>query len=79
VREVIATKTVHPRALDPDELVKIAHKYGCAAQTIVPIEDALEVALERAGSDVPILATGSLFVVAAVREMWLKETALLGI
>ena len=79
VREVIATKTVHPRAIDPDELVEIVHKFGCPVEVIVPIEEALERALVLAGSDVPILVTGSLFVVAAVRELWHKEHALLGV
>lgn len=79
VREVIATKTVHPRAMDPNELVEIVHKFGCPVEIVEPIESALEHALALAGSDVPILVTGSLFVVAAVRELWHKEHTLLGV
>ena len=79
VREVIATKTVHPRAMDPYELEEIVHKFGCPVQVVEPIEDAMERALALAGSDVPILVTGSLFVVAAVRELWHKEQPILGV
>jgi len=70
VRQMIATKSIHPRAIDPEKLVEMAHQYGRPAQAISEIEQALEVALETAKNDAILLATGSIFVAAAVREVW---------
>jgi dihydrofolate synthase / folylpolyglutamate synthase len=70
VSGVIATSSIHPRALDPVKLVEMAHKFGCRAQAILPVESALTAALEMAGNDAAVVAAGSLFVAAAVRESW---------
>jgi dihydrofolate synthase/folylpolyglutamate synthase len=70
VRQVIATESVHPRAMKAEELVGLAHRFGCPAQKIVPVEAAVEHALNLAGDEFAIVAAGSLFVAAAVREIW---------
>lgn len=71
---LIATQSVHPRALEAGKLVEMAQAYCQAdrkeALAIVPLEEALRVALEKAGSDGLVLVTGSLFVVAAARQIW---------
>lgn len=72
VRRVIATQSVHPRAVDADDLVDMAHKFATPAQAIVPVEKALEQAIEMADSEYAIVVAGSLFVASAVRECWLK-------
>ena len=73
VSRVIATQSVHPRAAKAGELAALAERYGRPAQAVLPLEDALEMALEQAGS-AAVLATGSLFIVGAVRDTWAKRT-----
>lgn len=70
IRQVIATESLHPRALPADELVQLAHRFGRPAQKIMPLENAVETALRMAGDEFAIVAAGSLFVAAAVREIW---------
>jgi dihydrofolate synthase / folylpolyglutamate synthase len=72
VRRVIATQSIHPRAMEAHKLVDLAHRYGVQAQAILPLEKALTAAFGMAGQDTVLLATGSLFVAAAVREAWQK-------
>lgn len=70
VRQVIATESVHPRAMKADKLVELAHRYGCPAKKVVPVEDAVDYAVNKAGEEFAIVAAGSLFVAAAVRDIW---------
>ncbi len=70
VFRVIATQSTHPRAIEAEKLVELAHRCGRSAEAIVPIEDALAMAYEEAGEEVVILVTGSIFVAAAAREIW---------
>jgi dihydrofolate synthase/folylpolyglutamate synthase len=73
VRQVIATKSIHPRAIEPELLVDRAHQFGKPAQAFPTVEAALEEALRLAESEFVILATGSLFVAAGVRAAWLSR------
>ncbi len=70
VQHVIATRSVHPRALDPQKLVPLGAKFARRVQVIAPIEDALEEALRLAGEESLVLVTGSIFVAAAARSVW---------
>ncbi len=72
VRQVVATQSIHPRALDANKLVELAHQFGVRAQAVVPLEQALEKALALAGEEAVVVAAGSIFIAAAVREVWLK-------
>lgn len=72
VYRVIATKSSHPRSLDPQKVVEVSHQFGCSAQAIVPIEDAISEALRLAGQESAIVVAGSLFVAAAAREVWFR-------
>lgn len=73
VDTLIATQSVHPRAMEAARLVELAQRYGKAAEAVVPVEKALETALARTGSNGVVLAAGSLFIAAAVREAWRKR------
>ncbi len=66
----IATQSIHPRALEAGKLVEMAQPYGKPAIAVVPLEEAIRVALEKAESNGLILVTGSLFVVAAAKQTW---------
>jgi dihydrofolate synthase/folylpolyglutamate synthase len=70
VKQVIATQSVHPRALATDKIVTWVHQFGIPAQAVLPLEDALTKALEAAGNEAIVVATGSLFIAAAARHAW---------
>lgn len=72
VRQVIATRSYHPRALAPEKIVELAHRYGRPASLVAEIEAALVEAVRQAQGDALVLAAGSLFVAAGVRESWYK-------
>ena len=72
VKQVIATQSIHPRAMDANKLVELAHQFGVRAESVLPLEKALETALAMAGEEMIIVATGSLFIAAAVRDVWSK-------
>jgi dihydrofolate synthase / folylpolyglutamate synthase len=71
VEQVIVTRSFHPRAADPQALVKMAVDMGKSALAVEKVEDALEEALRLSGGSAMILAAGSIFIAAAVRETWL--------
>lgn len=73
-RQVIATRSIHPRASDPASLVELAAKYHKPAVAVSLVEDALEAALLQAGKSALVLAAGSIFLASAVRAAWQKRT-----
>ncbi len=72
VKQVIATQSIHPRAMEANKLVELAHQFGVRAQAVLPLEKALETAVALAGEETIVVAAGSLFIAAAVREVWSK-------
>jgi len=73
IQQLILTKSFHPRAADLERLVEMAGKYGRPVQVVPEVVDALEAALGCAGEKELVLATGSIFIVAGVREAWLRR------
>ncbi|SIR67059.1 dihydropteroate synthase [Natronorubrum thiooxidans] len=68
---VIATEPPLQRAEDRDVLAAVFRDAGVDdARTDTTVQDALERALEDAGSDDCVLVTGSLFAVAEARSRW---------
>ncbi len=83
VSRMIATQSIHPRAAKAARLVEIAGTVGMPAEAVVPVERALAAAIKAAGeASLPgkppavVLAAGSMFVAAAVREIWKKQVAI---
>jgi dihydrofolate synthase/folylpolyglutamate synthase len=70
VKELIAVKSFHPRAIDPDKLVEMAHTFGHPVTCIEDIPQAVEEALQMVSEDDLVLVTGSIFVVAEARKYW---------
>ena len=70
VSRVVATQSIHPRAMDAARLVALAEQHGRPAEAVIPVEKAITAALQLAGKDAAVVATGSLFIAAAVREIW---------
>jgi dihydrofolate synthase / folylpolyglutamate synthase len=79
VDRIIATRSFHPRAMESEELARIAVPFGKPVQAVNTVEQAVESAAKSVveysiqGGRVMILATGSLFIAAAVREIWLSQ------
>jgi len=76
VRQVIATRSYHPRAVDPEELVELAHRFGRPAKMVETVEDSLEEAIHAAGGEAMILAAGSIFIAAGARNAWFSQKAI---
>ncbi|HLE52556.1 MAG TPA: folylpolyglutamate synthase/dihydrofolate synthase family protein [Anaerolineales bacterium] len=70
VRQVVATKSVHPRAIEPEVLVEMVHQFGRPARAIPQVEAALEEALGLAEGEAVVLVTGSIFLAASARQAW---------
>lgn len=70
VREVIAVKSFHPRAMDPQLLVDLAHQAGSTACIVLDVAEGLDKALRLAGKDALVLVTGSIFVASGARIHW---------
>lgn len=73
VSRLIATKSYHPRAMDIAELEGLEVRYGKSASITSDVEEAFKDALETVSSNELILVTGSIFVVAGARQMWLAR------
>jgi dihydrofolate synthase/folylpolyglutamate synthase len=70
VSRVVATRSIHPRAADPEKLVELAHQFGVPARVVEDVRDALEEALWLAEGEAVVLVTGSIFVAAGARQAW---------
>jgi dihydrofolate synthase / folylpolyglutamate synthase len=76
VQEAILTRTHHPRAADPEQLAHQIERYGTPVAIAPDVPAALEQALELAGPEGIVVATGSLATAAAVREAWAERAGL---
>lgn len=70
VKYFIATKSIHPRAAEPEKLVELAQQYGKPSFVTHGIEEALHLANKMAGKHGAIVIAGSIFVAAAAIETW---------
>jgi len=73
VQHVVMTKSTHPRAAEPDELVAIAGQLNCTAIASSSVEQAMNEAERLAGGTRIILVCGSIFVAAAARSVWMSN------
>ena len=72
--EIILTQADHPRAKDPSQLLDTVRDLGADAVVIPTTGEAIESVSNRVQPDDLICATGSLSIVAAVRETWLTHS-----
>ena len=82
VRQIVATKSTHPRATEPEKLAEIAREMDFTAISAASVEEALDEAELLSDGGAIILVTGSVFVAAAARSAWQErsnEVNLLGI
>jgi folylpolyglutamate synthase/dihydropteroate synthase len=69
---VIVTRSYHPRAATPYELADQCADLGPGAEIAIDSKRALAQACEHLEPDMGVLVTGSIFLVADVREVWGK-------
>ena len=67
--QTVVTATRHPRSAAPEVLVDLFLENGVRASYTQETSDAISLAMEMAGENDLILATGSLFLAAEVREV----------
>lgn len=70
---LIASQSTHPRAMTADKICKIASQLNRNAKSIPSIEKALEQAIDQFNEKSIIIVTGSIFMAAAVRELWKSD------
>lgn len=71
LRYVIATRSTHPRALEPEVIVETATRLGVRAEAVMPVSAALDRALQLSDeSGDLILVAGSMFSTAEVKTAW---------
>ena len=71
---ILATKAVHPRAVEPEKIVEMANQLGLRAEAVGNVDAALTRSLElAAGGGEIILSAGSMFVTAEVKTAWEKR------
>ena len=83
VHQIVVTKSSHPRAADPEDLAALAEKLNIKAVASSSVEDAMTEAERLADGSRIILVTGSIFVAAAARSVWMaaesdKDRAAIG-
>jgi dihydrofolate synthase / folylpolyglutamate synthase len=73
IRKLIVTRANHPRALKPEEIIRLSDAAGLESEAVVPVESAFRHALELSEKDGSIvLSAGSMFVTAEVMQAWNK-------
>jgi len=71
IKRIIVTRADHPRALEVEKIVELAKQAGVEPEAVIPVEFALERALELSANDGSIvLSAGSMFVTAEVMRAW---------
>jgi dihydrofolate synthase/folylpolyglutamate synthase len=72
-RMIIFTKSTHPRAAEPEKMQQLLRSPLCDTIIIEDVQDALNFALQEAYDEDIIVASGSIFIAAAVRETWFNR------
>ena len=73
VDQFIMTRSIHPRAADPDLLAKIASSIGRESIIACTLEEAYSFYKSDQNVDTCYIATGSLFVAGGIREIHMKN------
>lgn len=69
-RQVILTRSFHPRAAHPQDLLKITEMFHCPTIVEDTVESALFQALRMVDDNSIVLVTGSIFMAAEARHTW---------
>lgn len=73
ITRLIVTRSLHPRALEPEKIIPQAEQAGLNCEALTPVEAAVARGLAVARQEnAVLLSAGSMFVTAAVKEILLK-------
>lgn len=75
VEKVIATQADHPRSPTAEWIAEQVRKAGLIVETVTPVSEALDRALELAGGSKLVLITGSVAFAGEVNNAWQKKRA----
>lgn len=67
---IIATRANSPRAVQPEDILKAAQGKCGWLYSAPTVKEAMELAMEKAGKDGVVVATGSFYVVGEARQMF---------
>jgi dihydrofolate synthase/folylpolyglutamate synthase len=70
VSRVILTQADHPRAEGPEALAEQVRSFGQPVEVVVPVAEALRIAMQDMEEDEVVLVTGSIFVVGSALAAW---------
>ncbi|HEY4665806.1 MAG TPA: folylpolyglutamate synthase/dihydrofolate synthase family protein [Anaerolineales bacterium] len=73
VARVVLTQADHPRAEGPEALLELVRSFGLPVEIVVPVSDALRIAMDELGPDEVVLVTGSIFIVGSALAAWELE------
>ena len=69
---IITVPVANPRMVKPEELAKIAEKYGAKAEAKENAKDALAEVLENLQNDEALVVAGSLYLASELRPMLMR-------
>ena len=70
VSRMILTQADHPRAEGAEALVELVRDFGQPVEIVVPVSEALRIAMEETEQDEVVLVTGSIFIVGSALAAW---------
>ena len=71
--QIICSQSTHPRAMDAERIKDLIEKFEVPVRVVVPIKEALKIAIENSQKDCVVLVIGSIFVAATARIAWFEE------
>ncbi len=71
---IILTQARHPRAMSARELAKLACKMNMPCKVTETVEESLQIALSLYQEKTAIIASGSIFIAGAIKEIWQNKT-----
>jgi dihydrofolate synthase/folylpolyglutamate synthase len=71
VDQVIVTRSYHPRSMDLEEIMDVAQSFHKPATIVSEVPDALDEAMKTSSDGTLVMAAGSIFIAAGIREAWM--------
>jgi dihydrofolate synthase/folylpolyglutamate synthase len=67
---ILFSRSTHPKSISTEALVQLSNELGYQSNALDTVEEALEKKVKKLGDEDVLLCTGSLFIAAAVRDIW---------
>ena len=73
IDEIVISESTHPRVMKTENILNIVQKFGIKANCFEEIKDAYKYIYKKASDNHAIVVAGSIFMAAAIRELWDKH------